>query len=75
MEMRRRLNPIWGVQLILEGGDDSKVAAPASNPPEQVRVLFLARLDHLAIGGDDVCGEQIVAGETVLGSQVAEASA
>jgi hypothetical protein len=43
-----------------EACDDSKIAAAASQCPEQIHVVLLAGPDHLTFGGDDVGSDQIV---------------
>src|SRR6185503_1246998 len=55
-----------GMEAELERGDDPEVAAAPAQTPEQVRVLFLAGSQELAVGGDDVGGKQVVAGQAVL---------
>jgi hypothetical protein len=62
------------VQLELEGGDDAEVATAAAQRPEEVLVLGRACPEEAAIGGDDIGGEQVVAGEAVLGLQPASVS-
>ena len=59
----------------LELGDDPEVAAAAAQAPEEVGVLRLARLDELALGGDEVDGEQLVDRQPVLALQPADAAA
>ena len=49
------------VQPVLELGDHAEVAAAAAQRPEQVRVLLGAGPQHLAGGGDDLGGQQVVA--------------
>ena len=63
------------MQLVFERGDDAEVAAAAAQSPEQVRVIVGARGQEPAIGGDDVGGEQVVAGQAVLALQPADAAA
>jgi hypothetical protein len=48
------------VQAKLELGDDSEVAAPAAQAPEQLWVLRRAGLDQFPFGGDYVGGEELV---------------
>src|SRR5262249_21533423 len=59
----------------LERGDHAEVAAAASQCPEQVGVFVLGRLQPLAVGRDDVDGEEIVDREAVLSHQPADATA
>ncbi len=53
----------------------AEVAATAMQPPEQVRVLGLARGDHPAIGGHDARRDQVVAGQPVHPLEPAAAAA
>src|SRR5205823_5660381 len=59
----------------LELRDDPEVAATAANAPEEVGVLVLARLDELAVRGNQVDGEQLVDGQAVLAHHPADAAA
>ena len=54
------------MQPVLKGGDDPEVATAATQAPEEVFVLRLARLEKLAVGRDYLGGDQVVAGEPVL---------
>ena len=63
------------MELELELRHDAEVAASAAQPPEQVGVLGLARVDEPAVGGDDVGADEVVAGEAVLAHQPADAAA
>ena len=54
---------------------DPEVAATAAYRPEQVGVLVLARPYELALGGDDVDGEQLVDREPVLARDPADPAA
>jgi hypothetical protein len=47
-------------QCELELGDDAEVAAPASDRPEEVRVVVLRHRKHAAVGGHDLGADQIV---------------
>src|SRR5207248_7058345 len=60
--------------LVGERRDDAEVAAAASNPPEQVRVLIVCCTDDLAICQHDLRLDQVVAGKTVPPAQPAEAA-
>ena len=64
-----------GVKAKLELGDDPEVAAAAAQAPEEVGVLGLARRDELAVGGDQVDGEQLVDRQPVLSMKPADAAA
>ena len=64
-----------GIKLELEIGDDAEVPAAAPHAPEKVGVMFLARLDELAVGGDQVYGQQLIDGEAVLAHDPADAAA
>jgi hypothetical protein len=50
------------VKLELELRDDPEVAAAAAQPPEQLAVVVLVRVDDAAVCGDDVCRDEVVAG-------------
>ena len=54
------------MQLELEGGGDAEVAAAAAQRPEEVRMRLAVGGDELAIGGDEVDGEQVVDRHAVL---------
>src|SRR5947209_20105096 len=52
------------VDLEIEAGDDAEVpAATAAQRPQQVRIGRLVDLTDLAVGGDDLGGVEVVAGE------------
>jgi hypothetical protein len=59
------------VGLVLEGRRDAEVAAAAAQGPEQVLVVLGAGHHDLAVGGDDLDGQQVVDGEAVLAHQPA----
>jgi hypothetical protein len=63
------------MQAIGDGGDDAEVAAATLQCPEQVWMLVGARRDQLAIRRDDVVGEGVVAGQTMLSHEPADAPA
>jgi hypothetical protein len=42
------------VELKLEAGDDTEVAASATQGPEQIFILVIARSDLPAIGENDI---------------------
>ena len=52
-----------------------KFPPPPRNPHKQVRVLLLGRAQEVAVGGDDVEGERIVAGQPEAPAQPAESTA
>lgn len=59
----------------LELGDDPEVPAAAAQPPEQVRVLRLARVQDLAVGGHDLEAGHVVAGQAELPGKPAHSPA
>jgi hypothetical protein len=63
------------LQPELELGDDAEVAAAASQPPEQVRVLVLVDAEAVAVGGDQLVGRDVVARQPVLAREPAHAAA
>src|SRR5271168_473701 len=63
------------MKLVLERGNDTEIAAAAAQAPEQIRMLIGARSQKLSVGGDDVSRQQVVAAETMLAHQPAEATA
>ena len=63
------------MQPVLDRGDDAEVAAAASQAPEQVGVLLLGRAEEMAVGGDDVEGQCVVAGESEPPAEASEAAA
>jgi hypothetical protein len=63
------------VQPEQERGDDAEVPSAATERPEQVRVLVVARADDVAVGQDDLGLEQVVDGQAALAGEVAEAAA
>ena len=46
------------VEPELERGHDAEVAAAAPEPPEEVGLVLLARVEELAVGRHDVGGER-----------------
>ena len=52
-----------------------KLPAPPRRPQKQVGVLGLARVDEPTVRGDHVGADEVVAGETVLAHQPADAAA
>ena len=63
------------VQRELHRGDHTEVAAAAAQRPEQVGVLLGAGVHQPAVGGDDIRGDQTVAGQAVAAQQPADATA
>src|SRR5579864_8215433 len=59
------------MELILEGGDDTEVAAAAAQAPEQIRILDGAGRKEPAVGRDNIDREKIVAAQAMLASQIA----
>jgi hypothetical protein len=68
-------DPVQGVEPELQPGGDPEVAAAAADGPEQVRVALVVDLEDLAVGGDELGGEQAVDGQPVLADQVADPAA
>src|SRR3712207_3765735 len=56
----------------LERGDDAEVAPAAAESPEEIGVLLRVHPDELPVGGDDVCGDEVVARQAVLAREPAE---
>ena len=63
------------VQPVGQLGGDAEVAAAAAQPPEQVGVLLLAGAHDRPVGRDDLCGQQVVAGQAVAPREVADPAA
>jgi hypothetical protein len=63
------------MQAKLDLRSDAEVAAPAAQPPQQLGVAAGARPDHAAVRGDELGGDQVVAGETELCGEMADAAA
>jgi hypothetical protein len=63
------------VHAELERGDDAEVAAAAAQRPEQVGVVCLAGGEHVAVGGDERGGEQVVGRQAVLAREPADPAA
>ena len=62
------------VQAKLELGDDAEVATAAAQPPEQIRTLLGADVEHVALGGHEFVGEDVVAGQPVAAGQPTHAA-
>jgi len=65
-------DPFEWVEPELGLGDDAEVAAPSAKPPEQLGVLIVARAHDLPARADHLRGDQVVAGESILGGQVTD---
>ena len=63
------------VQTELELGDDPEVPPAAAKAPEQVLVLPLVDLQRVAVCGDDLVRDNVVAGEAESPGEPAHASA
>ena len=63
------------VQLELELGHDAEVAAATAQPPEQLGVLLRRGAHDLAIRGDQLERDHVVAGQSVLAGEPAHAAA
>ena len=74
-EHRAAVDQIQRVQRELQRRHDPEVAAAAADRPEEVGMLALARDHRLAVSGDDVGRDQVVQGEPVTTSQIADPSA
>jgi hypothetical protein len=59
------------VQPVLERGRDPEVSATTAQTPEQLGLGLGIGVHPLALGGDDVHGEQVVHRQAVLAHQVA----
>jgi hypothetical protein len=64
-----------GVKPKLELGHDAEVSAATAHAPEKLWVLRLARLDELAIGGDQLDREELVDRQPMLSMKPADATA
>src|SRR4029079_14792295 len=67
--------PLDRVKAELEPRGDAEVGTPAAKSPKQLGVRVPARANHVAAGGHQLGADQVVAGEPVLGGQVADAAA
>ena len=63
------------MQAVGERDDDAEVASASAHGPEQIFVLLSRRGAQLSVSGDDVHGEQVVAGQAVVPVEPAEAAA
>ena len=62
------------MEAVFKRRHNAEIAAAAAQAPEQVRVLGVARGQQLAIGGDHIGGEQVVAGKAVEAIEPAQAA-
>ena len=62
------------MELKLEAGDDTEIAAAAAQSPEQILVLVIARGDLPAIGEHNIGRQQVVDGQAHAAGQVADAA-
>src|SRR5688572_20119335 len=62
------------LELVFERGDDAEVPSASSKPPEEVRVLRLARSTKPAVGRDNLRGNQAVDGQAKLATQPSKPS-
>ncbi len=56
----------------LERGDHSEVAATATECPEEILILVVAGRDLLAVGGDHIGTDQVVARQAVRPCQISD---
>ena len=63
------------MKLIFEGRRHAEVSATTSNGPEQIGQFILARLQHLAFGGNKFNRPKIVECQAVLAHQPAQSTA
>ncbi|MEZ5531081.1 MAG: hypothetical protein R3E69_01740 [Steroidobacteraceae bacterium] len=64
-----------GVQAELERGDDTEIAAAAPQCPVKIGVFGGARTHEPAVGGHQIGGQQVVAGEAELAGEAPESAA
>ena len=57
------------MRLELERGGDPEVATAAAQAPEQFRIVVVADLEHLALGGDELDRRQVVDGHAEAAHQ------
>jgi hypothetical protein len=63
------------VQAVGERGDDPEVATAAAQSPDQVRMRLRSYLQQVAVGGDQLGLDEVVAGQAVPTVQPAQAAA
>src|SRR4029453_19650940 len=62
------------VQPELEPCRHAEVASATPQRPEQVRVVVGIDIQQFAVGGQHLCGQQVVDGQAVLSDQEADAA-
>ena len=62
------------MELELELGDHAKIAAPASNRPEQIWVLIRRGPEEVSIRSNEFHRDEVVAAQTTLAAQPADTS-
>src|SRR5262245_15848726 len=68
-------DPLEWVEPELEPGCDAEVPARAAKTPEQLAVLLGGRADSRPVREHELRPDEVVAGQSVLGSEVADPSA
>jgi len=63
------------MKAVFKRRHDAEVPAASAQFPEKVRVLGVARGEQSAVGGGDISGEQVIAGEAVEAMEPAQAAA
>jgi hypothetical protein len=63
------------VQLELQPRRHTEVAPRAAKSPQQLGILIRACADHHAVGSHELGTDEVVAGEAVLGGEMADSSA
>ena len=53
------------MKAVFKRRHDAEVSAAPAQSPEKVRVHGVARSEQPAVGGDDISGAQVIAGEAV----------
>jgi hypothetical protein len=66
---------IQGMEAELQSRRHPEVAARATKPPQQLRMLVAVGVDDPSVGDHQLGSEQVVAGQAVLGGQVADPAA
>jgi hypothetical protein len=63
------------VEPELEGRHDTEVPTTAADRPEEVGIVLLTGYVEAAVTGDDVCGEQVVAGQSQAAREISDPAA
>src|SRR5215470_12719897 len=63
------------MQLELQPGRHTEVAPRAAKTPQQLGILIRACADHRSVGSYELGTDKVVAGEAVLGGEMADSSA